>query len=176
MEPHPALSVIIAIVIAILAASFLFSVGYAAFVRPVYSDYCAQPTYRANLTSAQIAAQDAAQTACSAQYQHALDRTTNGIFYVVAILGVIVALGALVANPRRASLRFYIVAGVIFGSIAAILIATMQDWSEMSRFVRPIVLLVEIVLVVFVASRLFRTTDRSRRKAERRGAKAAREP
>lgn len=175
MEPHPALSVIIAIVIAILTASFLFSVGYAAFVRPVYSDYCAQQPYKANLTDAQIAARQAEQTACSDQYQHALDRTTNSVFFVVAILGVLVTLGALVANPKRVSLRFYIVAGIVFGSIAAILIATMQDWSEMSRFVRPFVLLVEIVLVVFVASRLFRTADRSRRKAQQRKGRAAKE-
>ena len=159
MQPHPALSVIIALIITVLTASFLFSVGGAIFEEPNYDDYCGSispyPDRFANMTDTQREAHDREWRECQDAYQSARDAAQNRVFFLVTGLGVLVIIGALAVRPAKVDLTFYIVSGVVFGALAAILISTMQNWGSFARLARPLVLLVEIVLVTFVAYRLF---------------------
>ncbi len=167
MEPHPALSVLIALVITVLTASFLFSVGNAIFEEPDYNDFCSTapfPDRFENMTDAQREAQDREWRECQEAYQDARDRMRNAVFFTVTALAIVVIIGALAMRPAKVDLTFYIVSGVVFGALAAILFSTMQNWGSFGRFVRPLVLLIEIVLVTFVAYRLF-----SPKRSEKKG-------
>jgi hypothetical protein len=159
MEPHPALSVLIAIIITVLTASFLFSVGYAAFEEPDYGDYCRDlgpyPDRFGNATQEQIEAHDEQMRECNEAYDAENERVRNLVFFVVSGLGLIVILSALAIRTSTVNLTFYIISGVVFGGLVAILISTMQNWSMFARLLRPFILLVEIALVIFVAYRLF---------------------
>lgn len=168
MQPHPALSAIIAIVIAILTASFLYSVGYAIVQPAEYNEFCDLGPYpdrfNGNATDEELDAYNEAQQECQEAYDEARERVQNWLFYIVSGLGVLVIIGALYVHSPKVDLKFYLTAGVIFGAIAAILFSTMQNWSEFTRYVRPFVLLIEIALVTFVAIRLFSSKQPSKRK------------
>ncbi|MFT4307786.1 MAG: hypothetical protein ACMXYM_00250 [Candidatus Woesearchaeota archaeon] len=171
MEPHPALSVLIALVITVLAASFLFSVGNAVFVEPEYDEYCSimpYPDRFENLTNAEREEHDRQWRECQHAFQNARDEHRNAVFFTVTILAVLVIIGALALRPDKVDLTFYIVSGVVFGSLAAILVSTMQNWASFGRLLRPLVLFIEIVLVTFVAYRLFASKEH---KAKRRDTK-----
>ena len=163
MEPHPALSVLIAIIITVLTASFLFSVGNAVFVEPAYDEYCSITPYPdrfENMTDVEREEQDRQWRECQQEFQSARDDHRNAVFFTVTVLSVLVIIGALALRPDKVDLTFYIVSGIVFGSLAAILISTMQNWASFGRLVRPLVLLVEIALVTFVAYRLFASKER----------------
>lgn len=159
MQPHPALSVLIALVITALTASFLFSVGSAIFEEPDYADYCGDvtpyPDRFENMTAQEREDHDREWRECQEAYRSARDTTRTNVFFIVTALAVVVIIGALYVRPARVDLTFYIVSGIVFGAIVAILISTMQNWGAFGRLARPFILLVEIVLVTFVAYRLF---------------------
>jgi hypothetical protein len=162
MQPHPALSVLIAFIIAVLTASFLFSVGYAVFEEPQWNDYCVDRPYPdrfGNSSQEQIDAYEQEMRACGDAYNEATERVRNAVFFIVTGLGVFVIIGALAIRPASVNLTFYIVSGVVFGALIAILIATMQNWSWFARLLRPFILGLEIALVIFVAYRLFAPKD-----------------
>ena len=159
MQPHPALSVLIAIVITVLTASFLFSVGYAVFEEPSYDDYCGSilpyPDRFENMTAEEREEHNRQWRECDEAYTAARERNGAGVFFTVTVLSIFVIIGALAMRPSEVNLTFYIVAGVVFGAVVAILMATGNQWQWFGRFLRPVVLLTEIVLVIFVAYRLF---------------------
>ena len=159
MQPHPALSVLIALVITVLTASFLFSVGYAVFEEPQWDDFCdgmrPYPDRFGNATQEEIEDHEREMRTCGEAYNDARESVRNNIFFLVTGLSVLVIIGALAMRPAGVNLTFYVVSGVVFGGLVAILIATMQNWTWFARLLRPIVLLFEIVLVIGVAYWLF---------------------
>jgi magnesium-transporting ATPase (P-type) len=167
MEPHPALSVLIAIIITILTASFLFSVGYAAFEEPEYEEYCGDlgpyPNRIGNATQEEIDAHEQKMRECNEAYNAANERVRNLVFFIVSGLGLVLILGALAIRTSTVNLTFYIISGIVFGGLVAILISTMQNWSTFARLLRLFILLIEIALVIFVAYRLFSPKRSSKR-------------
>lgn len=191
----------IIITIAILFFFFTFSVIEAIKERPTYSDYCTrtprpmmtqspetdcepytppkslqedcldrggQLDYEYNQSGCQI---DATCNMCSAEYDDAQEAYQRMSFLIGSFIGLIAVIFGIYYTTSNEIFQ-WINAGILVGGMAVIFVATARYYSFMPRFLKPIVLFIEIVLVSWVAIATFsRTRKKSHTTKTRRSKK-----
>ena len=91
---------------------------------------------------------------CDKEYEAAQDAHNRVVFYVAAILSLIaifVALSLPSQTKKGNNVHEWIGSGLLLGGAFVLLFGTIQGFSSLDRIVRPIVMLLELVLVIFLA-------------------------
>jgi hypothetical protein len=174
--------IVILIIIAVLTAAFLFSTANAFFPDPAYDDYCDYnraypykapvdecPEFRSeqmdcmqrgghleyeydNDTGCPISA---TCNMCSVNFNDARSSAQANRFYALAALSIILILVSLYAVKDDTPLLFAITTGIILGSLVSILIMSFVTLDAFSRYARPFIFLLQIILVILVALKKF---------------------
>jgi uncharacterized protein (DUF983 family) len=173
----------IIIVMAILVAAFCFSIADVIVQRPDYNQVCPsveKPIPYQNKDQACTAIKEPSEdeimkcseqkgfieykynsvgcptsfscNTCSAKYEEVTKDYDLMVFAIVSILGVISIIAGMYVTSKNEVVE-WVFSGILIGGIAAIFIATMSYFHQMSRFIKPVVLLVEMGLIIWVAVR-----------------------
>jgi hypothetical protein len=171
----------IIIVMAILLAAFCFSVADVIVQRPEYNQICPsseKPIPAGSKEQACVAIKEPTQddemrcseqkgyieykysslgcptsfscNTCQAKYDEITKNYDMIIFTIVSILGVISIIAGMYVVSRKEVVE-WVFSGILIGGIAAIFIATMMYLWDMNRYAKPLVLLVEMALIIWVA-------------------------
>lgn len=87
---------------------------------------------------------------CWTEYDQAGEKHRLVGFIVTSILGIIAVLVGLYAKSNI-EVSEWIYSGFLIGGIISVFIGTMSYFRDMGRFVKPIVFLIEIILIVLIA-------------------------
>lgn len=165
----------IIITLAVLLTVFLFSVTSAIYPKPKYESYCKEfpapmPVYTKpedcekeykNITMPTCSraikytydSRGCPKTAecddCYVGFEKANKKYDLILFLVLSISGAIAVLSGLF-NKKEDSFWTIINAGAVVGGLASIYIGTIVYYTDMARFLRPLVLFVEILVTVLV--------------------------
>ncbi len=71
-------------------------------------------------------------------------------FIVTSVLGVIAILAGLYSKGKEEVIE-WIFSGVLIGGILSIIFGTMSYFNDMGRFVKPIILIIELGLIILIA-------------------------
>lgn len=141
------------IIIAILTSSFFYAFAQAFVVQPQSSDcYQAKELQNGSTTSPS----PAESQKCYQDYQQSLNNYHSTIFYITSIAALIAIIVILVFFANYGGIAWYINTGTILGALFAILTSTLTSYNSLARPLRPIILLVEIAIVVWVAYKRLR--------------------
>lgn len=91
---------------------------------------------------------------CDKEYQAAQDSHSRVVFYVAAVLSLIaifVALSLPSQTKKGNNVHEWIGSGLLLGGAFVLLFGTIQGFSSLDRIARPIVMLLELALVIFLA-------------------------
>ncbi len=92
---------------------------------------------------------------CSYLYQQAEQKYNLNVFIASSLFGI-AALAFGLWMPLAANVvNEWIGSGLVLGGMGAILTGTARYFGDMGRYVRPLVLLAELILVIFLAYRKF---------------------
>ncbi|MFP4111521.1 MAG: hypothetical protein ACLFPQ_02160 [Candidatus Woesearchaeota archaeon] len=97
---------------------------------------------------------------CSSEYQAALSNYRMVMFLVSSFLGLLAVIAGLYMKPKN-DIMEWIYSGFIIGGLASIFIGTVSYFNDMDRLLRPLVMIAEIALVIWVG---IKTTSNSRQK------------
>ena len=111
------------------------------YIRPVYVDGCVN-----NYTC----------ETCSVDYESAREKHDFFSFVVASLIGVFVVFLSIYLPFKSGSLKEFILLGLLIGGFAGIFISTGNYFSDMHRILKPIVILIEMILVIFVAHKKFK--------------------
>jgi predicted membrane channel-forming protein YqfA (hemolysin III family) len=170
------------IAIAVLFCFFAFSVVEVITPNPEYQDYCKNEFYPMDtkaLNCSGVSASNQQITECQAQNglmtpvydskgcpeayvcntcQLAYDEAHREFrltgFIVMGIMGVLAILSGLYFKPSSQVLE-WIMSGFLIGGVISVFIGTAMYFSDINRFARPIVLLLEIGLIVLIAIKTY---------------------
>jgi hypothetical protein len=173
--------IVIIFVIAVLFAVFSQTLIEAVYPSPKYEDYCvfaspkSYPAYYPGDTSKNCSFIDTTEceksrgfaefkynnaTGCPTSYtcnycQKDFDNANNNyslfVFIVSSLIGLIgVAIG-LFMPAKKNDLNEWIGTGFMLGGMIAIFIGTARYFAELGRYIRPIVIFIELVIVIFIA-------------------------
>ena len=165
----------IILVIAVLFTLFSFSIVDVIVEKPQYDDFCNYNMPRAvmpvdkpancsdiNISDVECKGQiqysyDAYGCAtsyecntCNLEYDEASSDHRFIGFIVTSIIGLLAVVVGLYAKSRKEVIE-WIYSGIMIGGVMSILIGTMMYFSDMGRYVKPIVLLAEIILIILIA-------------------------
>ena len=90
---------------------------------------------------------------CNYDYDQASDKYSIYVFYISAILALVAIFLGLYLPAKGNTLNEWIGTGFMLGGTFALFFGTMQSFTSLGRFTRPIVILLELALVIFVAYR-----------------------
>jgi hypothetical protein len=174
----------IIIIMAILFATFCFSIADIIYERPDYNKFCPTvekpvPQFVAKEQTCKTIPEPTEQeinecaaqrgfidykydtngcpvsykcNTCSASMEDAMKRYNLNVFIIVSIMGVIAIIAGMYAKAKVEVVE-WVYSGILIGGIAAVFIATMMYFGDMSRYAKPFVLLIEMGLIVWVAVR-----------------------
>ncbi len=105
---------------------------------------------------------------CHAEYDTAREKHERITFLIGSVIGVIAVIaGIFYSSPTPTYM--WISSGILIGGIASIFMSTARYYNYLPRFLKPVVLLIEIILVSWVA--IAKYTDQSNKKAKPSGKK-----
>lgn len=180
----------IILIITILFTLFSFSVVELIKPQPSYNDFCTQnsrpyldksnnkscpaftlPTKEEELTCSQsegfidytydnsVCPISYECNTCQAQYNKASKDFRLLGFIVTSIMGLIAILAGIYVTSKKSALD-WIISGLLIGGISTIFFGTAQYFSDMGRFARPIILLIEFILIVWISLKVFNEEDK----------------
>ncbi len=166
----------ITLTIAVLFSVFVFTSIEAVYPSPSYGDYCderqpspvmkdscgsvdqekiqncteqgGEPRYEYNDSGCRV---DMTCSMCRQAYERAQDRRDITGFIAAALLGIIAIIAVLALD-----LLPEITYGVILGGLATLFTATSMHFNALHRWVRPLILLAELALVIYLTYTVFR--------------------
>lgn len=156
--------VIISIVIAVLFTIFVFTLVEAVYPSPEYDQYCESMydrPYNPNATPEELEAQRLANQECSQKYSDASDQHSFVVFLITAVLGLIATIVGMYI-PASTPVGMSVASGLLLGGLFTLFIGTMVGWSGIGRVTRPIVMLVELCVVIWVSYRKLNETKSSK--------------
>ncbi len=92
---------------------------------------------------------------CAAVYEELQEDHRFMGFIVTSVLGLIAILVGLYAKTKNVVVQ-WVYSGIIIGGILSILFGTMTYFDDMSRFLKPFILLAEMVLIILVAIKTYK--------------------
>lgn len=176
--------VFVILVITVLYAAFVFSLIHAVYPEPEYNDYCkdsygrpkpimqetdcpydpdieaqreacieqdmiARERYNATGCVERIECDD-----CQLRYDAERERYSLIYFIITAILGALSIIVGLLL-PGKGSINEWIGSGLLLGGVVVIFGGTIVTFGDLSSWLRPIIMLAELILVIFLAYRLW---------------------
>lgn len=164
--------------VAVLFAVFVFSLINAFYERPSYDDFCnLEPRLKApvreNCTDTNYSDSEARECldqgydwqpiyeggcvveykcqTCNYEYNRAQEKYNFIVFFASSILGLFAVLASLYIPQKQNSVKEWIMWGFLVGGLAAIFIGTGQYFQDMHRILKPVIILAELLIVIFVA-------------------------
>ena len=139
-------------IIAILFTAFSFSIIEVVIEAPEYEDYCEivlEPVEEP--TSEEVLKRD---KYCRDGFDEAQEHYRMIGFIITGILGLAAILVGIYSKSKVAVVE-WIYSGLIIGGIITIFFGTVSYFDDMHRYVRPLILLVEMALIIFVAVKTY---------------------
>ncbi len=92
------------------------------------------------------------QEQCMGELQDARDEY-NSIVFLVSIIAAAIAIviGLYLPIPNSASMT--VTSGILLGGLFTLFVGTIRGWDAISEVLRPVVLLLELILVIFLTYR-----------------------
>jgi hypothetical protein len=81
---------------------------------------------------------------CSRDFNNAQQLYNRNIFFILAPIGLIIVIMGIYLTVE------YIGAGLMFGGLATMFYATVRYFSDMSKLLRALVLLVELLVIIYI--------------------------
>jgi hypothetical protein len=91
---------------------------------------------------------------CEVEYEKANKEFIRLAFIVTGIIGLLAIIAGIYVSPKSPPLE-WVMSGFLIGGVFIILRGTMVYFEELGRYVRPIVLLIEMALIVFIAVKIY---------------------
>ncbi|NJL43928.1 MAG: hypothetical protein HC945_01225 [Nitrosarchaeum sp.] len=173
---------LVILVIAVLYSAFVFTLIESVYPNPEYDDYCAALRYPFPMQTKDCSLPenyDAARTACieqdaepvdihdeqgcisgvecstcSKEYEAARQDYALVYFSIAASLGLLSILAGLLL-PARHPINEWIGSGLLLGGLIVIFGGTIVSVGDLQSYLRPIILFLELVLVIFLAYRVW---------------------
>lgn len=173
----------IILIIAILIASFAFSIVDVVMEKPQYGDFCKSearalkpfreetncPDFIEPTTDIRTECNSKKGTidyvydgsgcpvsyecsTCNTAYDEARKKHRLVGFIITSILGIIAIISGMYVSSKTEVIE-WIYSGILIGGILSIFIGTISYFQDMGRYVKPFVLLIEIILIIWVAIR-----------------------
>ncbi|MFH1839789.1 MAG: hypothetical protein ABH849_01430 [Nanoarchaeota archaeon] len=139
---------VIIFVIALLFAVFVFAAIDAVYPRPQYNDFCEEKFVEPRLPDEQQIVED---QECRESYDAAREKYEQFVFYISAVLSLVAIFLGLYLPAHANTLNESIGSGFMLGGVFALFFGTIRSFSELGRFTRPIVILLELVLIIYIA-------------------------
>ena len=141
--------IIIILVIGALFAFFVAALAEAIHESPDYDDYCEEfeKTYQVE----QEDFDDEVWKACRQKYDSAMAEHSLYVFYVSIIFGLIAIVVGLMLPSHKDDLNQWIGSGFMLGGFFSLFYGTIRAYSHLDRILRPIVLLVELLIIIYVS-------------------------
>ncbi|RME32268.1 hypothetical protein D6789_00075 [Candidatus Woesearchaeota archaeon] len=176
--------VLVILVISVLYAAFVFSFVYAVYPTPKWDDYCAERAYPPPTKPVDEACpfnravQEQRQACldekglprdtyddngcvvsitcdpCQRDYEAAKDDYALIYFLITAILGAVSIVVALLL-PARGTVNEWVGSGLLLGGVIVIFGGTIVTFGDLYTWLRPVVMLAELILVIYLAYRLW---------------------
>jgi len=175
--------ILIVIAIAVLFAVLVFSVIEAVYPKPEYEDFCGYEEYpkvvgnedcnNVGYTQGQEENCDDLDgylkpvydehgcvisyecDTCRGEFDQARDSYNQVVFYISALLALIAIFIGLYLPVEKNSLNETVGGGFMLGGIFALFFGTMMSFSSLGRFVKPVIIFIELALVIFIAYKKF---------------------
>lgn len=149
--------VIIIFVIAVLF-TILVNVSIDAFYpAPGYGDYCeeiSRPSpFPADGGQPELVENLEKERACMEAFESAHQRYTYAVFMFSAVSGLFALAAGLYLPQHKNPVNEWVGSGFLLGGLVTVFIGTIRSFSELGRFTRPLVILMELVLVLYLAYR-----------------------
>jgi len=171
--------IMIVFAIAVLFAVFVFAVIEAVYPSPKYEDFCGRgaeiyPPKNVNCTDVgPLTGQDEncqnekgylkpiyneqgciasyECDLCSGKFNDAQDKYNQYLFYISAILSLIAIFLGLYLPKEKNELNESIGSGFMLGGIFALFFGTIRSFVSLGRFIRPVAILFELILIIYIA-------------------------
>jgi hypothetical protein len=141
--------IIIILVIGALFAFFVAALAEAIHESPDYDDYCEE--FEKPYQVEQEDFDDAAWKACRQEYDSAMEEHSLYVFYVSIIFGLIAIVVGLMLPSHKDDLNQWIGSGFMLGGFFTLFYGTIRAYSHLDRILRPIVLLIELLIIIYVS-------------------------
>ena len=170
---------VVVLVIAILFTVFTFSTINAFYESPEYNDYCKdkpRPFKTAGNCSHLEATEEQIESCegnlgqkfddqgcvteyycetCHVDYDKARDIYNRNAFVIASIAGVIAVMLGLYLPKKKNPINEWIGTSFMIGGLFVIFMATMMYFQSLHKFVKPLVMLVEMSLIVWLTYKKF---------------------
>ena len=90
---------------------------------------------------------------CQNEYESAMKNHSKYVFYISAVLALIAIFIGLFLPAKTNSLNEWIGTGFMLGGAFALFFGTASSFRFLDRIIRPIVILLELILVIFISYR-----------------------
>jgi len=141
--------IIIILVIGALYAFFVNALVEAVYPSPDYDKYCGEFNKPYPLEEGDV--DEAAWDTCQAEYKDAQDKYNLVVFYVSVFFGLLAIIVGLILPTHKDDLNQWIGSGFMLGGFFTLFVGTIRAYGTLDRFVRPITLLVELLIVIYVS-------------------------
>ena len=149
--------VIVSLTIALLFVFFVQASIQAVSQPPNYSDFCdynySHPD-RSQLSEEEFEQRQEQyrieQEECSQEYSEADDVYALFVFLISGLLGLIAIFAAL-KMPSKEDVSSMISSGLLLGGLITLFVGTIRGWGGIDVYLRPLVLLLELLLVIYLA-------------------------
>jgi len=88
---------------------------------------------------------------CQNEFETATEKHNRYVFYISAILALIAIFIGLFLPAKSNSLNEWIGTGFMLGGTFALIFGTATSFMSLDRYLRPIIILAELVLVIFIS-------------------------
>ncbi len=141
--------IVIILVIGALFAFFVNALIEAVYPGPEYDDYCEEFVKPYPLDEERV--DEGAWSECQDQYDSAREKYNLVVFYVSIIFGLLAIVFGLYLPSHKDDLNQWIGSGFMLGGFFTLFIGTIRAYGDLHRFIRPIALLIELMIVIYVA-------------------------
>lgn len=141
---------IISLTIALLFVFFVNATIEAINESPSYSDFC-DYTYpnKQDVSEQEMLDFNQKMDECRKEFDLARENNALFVFFISSIFGLIAIFSGLFI-PKKDSFMRIVSLGLLIGGLLALFVGTIRGWEGISIYFRPLVLLLEIILVVFI--------------------------
>lgn len=145
---------VLAIIIAILFTFFVQATVDAIATQPDYNDFCGDldrpDRINEDISEAEWEEYRQQEEACREELDNARESYNLVVFIVSAVAGVIAIIAAL-NIPVNDNIGITISTGILLGGLLTLFVGTIRGWSGIDEVIRPLVLLAELLLVIYLA-------------------------
>ena len=90
---------------------------------------------------------------CQYEFDKAREKYDQYVFYISALFSLIAIFIGLYLPAKTSSLNEWIGTGFMLGGTFALFFGTIRSFTSLGRYVRPVVIFLELALVIFIAYR-----------------------